>query len=86
MLQTFTNEHIQATGVKRLTLLVHHVVVVEQVLTHVEVPRFDLLLGAFDNPGQHAVFDRFAFFHTDAVPPLGNAIGFEDAQQVVFER
>src|SRR5947209_6799 len=75
-----------AQRVDRLTLLVHHVVVFEEVLARFEVAPFDLLLGALDGAGDHAVLDRHALFHAEALHQARDAIGAEDAHQVVFER
>ena len=36
--------------------------------------------------GHHAVLDRHAFFHAEPLHQAGDAIGAEDAHQVVFER
>jgi len=49
--------------VDNLALLVHHVVVFEQLFADLEVVSFDLLLRVGDGAGDHAVFDRHAFFH-----------------------
>ena len=54
-------EHrIAPAVVERLALLVHHVVVVEQLLAHVEVARLDLLLRVLDDAREHAILDRLA--------------------------
>ncbi len=79
-------EDLAAQRVDTLTLLVHHVVVFEQVLADGEVLRFDLLLRALDGARHHAVLDRHAFFHAEALHQAGDAIRAEDAHQVVFER
>ncbi len=52
-----------AIAVDALALLVHHLVVFEQVLADFEVALFDLLLGAFDAAADHAAFDRLALLH-----------------------
>ena len=75
----------QAPGVECLALLVHDVVVVEQMFTDVEVATLDLLLRAFDHAGQHAILDRLALFHPDSVPPVLDTIRLEYPQEVVFE-
>ena len=54
-------------------------------LSGAEVLRFDLLLSALDRLGDHAVFDRNAFFHPEALHEAGNAVGSEDPHQVVFK-
>jgi hypothetical protein len=69
-----------------LPLLVHHVVVLEQVLADAEVLRLDLRLRPQDRLGHHPVLDRDAFFHPEPLHQARNAIGPEDAHQVVFER
>ena len=79
-------EDLATQRVDALALLVHHVVVLEQVLATLEVLRLDLLLGALDGLGDHAVLDRHAFFHAEPLHQARDAVGAEDAHQVVFER
>ncbi len=79
-------EQRPAQRVDVLTLLVHDVVVLEQVLADGEVLRFHLLLRALDGARHHPVLDRHAFFHPQTLHQAGDAVGPEDAHQVVFER
>ena len=79
-------EQLAAQRVDVLALLVHDVVVLEQVFAGGEVLRFDLLLRALDRLGHHAVLDRHAFFHAEPLHQAGDAARAEDAHQVVFER
>ena len=79
-------ENLAAQRVDAFTLLVHHVVVLEEVLADGEVLRLDLLLGALDGARHHAVLDRNAFFHAQTLHQAGDPLGPEDAHQVVFER
>jgi hypothetical protein len=79
-------EQLTAQRVDVLALLVHHVVVLEQVLADAEVLRFHLLLGALDGARHHAVLDGDAFLHAEPLHETRDAIGPEDAHQVVFER
>ena len=51
-----------------------------------EVLRFDLLLRPLDRARDHAVLDRHAFFHAELLHQARDAIGPEDAHQIVFER
>ena len=51
-----------------------------------EVLRLDLLLRALDGVGHHLVLDRDALFHAEPLHQAGDAVGAEDAHQVVFER
>ena len=72
--------------VNHLTLLVHDVVVLQQLFPDVEVVGLDLLLGVGDGPSDHAVLDRDAFFHAELEHQLGDPLGGENAHQVVFQR
>jgi hypothetical protein len=47
-----------------LALVVEHVVVFEDVLAHLEIARFDLLLRLFERLVDPGMRDRFAFFET----------------------
>jgi hypothetical protein len=67
-------------------LLVHDVVVFEQVLADGEVLRLDLFLSAGDGVGHHLVLDGHALFHAQALHQAGDSIRSEDPHQVVFER
>ena len=44
-----------------------------------------LLLGVLDGAGDHAGLDRHAFLHAELEHDLGDALGAEDAEQVVFQ-
>ena len=79
-------EQLPAQRVDVLALLVHHVVVLEQVLADGEVLRLYLLLRPFDGLGHHAVLDRHALFHAEPVHQPLDAVRPEDAHQVVLER
>src|ERR1051325_7138112 len=75
-----------AQRVDRLTLLVHHVVVFEEVLAGLEVAALDLLLRALDRARDHAVLDRHAFLHAQALHDAHDPVAAENAHQIVFER
>src|SRR6185312_2965148 len=79
-------EDVAAQLVDRLALLVHHVVVLEKVLADLEVPPLDLGLGALDGLGDHAMLDGLALFHAELAHEALDAVGAEDAHQVVLER
>ena len=79
-------ENPLAVAVDALPLLVHHLVVFEQVLADFEVALFDLLLGAFDAAGDHPAFDRLAFLHAEPGEHVLHPLAGEDPHQVVFER
>ncbi len=79
-------EQLAAERIDALALLVHHVVVFEEVFADGEVLRFDLLLRARDGVGHHLVLDGHALFHAEPLHQPGDAVRSEDAHQVVFER
>src|SRR5712692_8045236 len=78
-------EYLQPLLVDDLTLLVHDVVVLDDVLAGVEVHALDLLLGTGDGPRHPRMLDRLDLerFHQPAYAVGGRA---EDLHQVVLER
>ena len=79
-------ENPLAIAIDALALLVHHLVVFEQVLANFEVAFFDLLLGTFDAAADHAAVDRFAFLHAQPGEDVLHPFAGEDPHQVVFQR
>src|SRR5262245_7153451 len=79
-------EDLAALPVEALALLIGDVVVVEQVLAHVEVAGFDLLLRVLDRARHHAVLDCLAVLEPEPLHPRLDLVAAEDAHQVVFER
>ena len=77
-------QHLVPFLVDDLALLVHHVVVLDDVLAGVEVESLDLLLRALDRAGHPAVLDRL---HLELVHQLADPVGGgpEDLHQVVLE-
>jgi hypothetical protein len=51
-----------------------------------EVLGLNLLLGPLDGLGHHPVLDRDTLLHAQALHQARNALGPEDAHQIVFER
>src|SRR5581483_3230695 len=78
-------EHLAPLFVDDLALLVHHVVVLDDVLAGVEVHALDLLLCAGDRARDPRVLDRLDL---EAVHQPADAVrgGPEDLHQVVLER
>src|SRR5262249_60950727 len=79
-------EDLLAVAVDALALVVHHLVVLEEVLADVEVALLDLLLGGLDAPRHHAALDRLALLHAHPGQGLGDELAGEDAHQVVLQR
>src|SRR5690606_33095364 len=72
--------------VDHLALLVGHVVVFEELLADIEVAAFDLALRVLDRARYPGMLDRLAFLHAELAHEPRDALGPEDAQQVVLER
>jgi len=56
------------------------------VLPHLEVVLLDALLRALDGAGHHAVLDGNVLLHAELFHEARDAVGAEDAQEVVLER
>src|SRR5664279_2686471 len=79
-------EDFLAEPVDLRALLVHHVVVFEEVLARVEVAALDLRLRPLDGLRHPAVLDGDALLHAEALHEPRQAVGPEDAHEVVLER
>ena len=79
-------DDLAAEAVDDLALLVHHVVVFQRALADGEILLFDAALGGFDRPVQPAVLEHLAFLDAQLLHDAGNAVGAEQAHQVVFQR
>ena len=79
-------EDLVAQRVDLLALVVGDVVVLEQLLADVEVPRFDFSLRGLDRARDHRVLDRLALGHLQHHHDAVDALAGEDAQQRVLER
>src|SRR2546427_7851649 len=75
-----------AERVDHVALLVHHVVELEQPLARLKVLQLDALLRLADGAGYPRVGDDLAFLGDGAVHPARDAVGPEQAHQVVFQR
>ena len=81
-----TGKDFTALCVNYLTLLVHYVIILDQVFAYVKVMRLNFLLRILNRLGDHAVRDCFAFFNFQQVHDLGHAFRSENAKQVIFQR
>ena len=79
-------ENCAARGINRFALLVHHVVVFEQMFSRFEVLCFDGLLRVLDSLADQPRFDRNAFRHAQPVHQRLHALAAENPQQIVLER
>ena len=69
-----------------LALVVHDVVVFQQVLAHLEMLLLDLLLGAFQRLVDPGMDDRLALLDAQPLQHAVHALHAVDAHQVVFQR
>ena len=72
-------------AVNHLTLLVHDIVVFQEMFTDVKVMGLDFFLGVFDGPGHQAMLDGHPFFHAQTGHDSLNPVGAENAHQVVLQ-
>ena len=84
--QVLAEEDLAALAVHDLALLVHDVIVLEDVLADVEVARLDLLLRVLDRVRDELVLDRFILVHAELVHDARDAVRGEEPQQVILER
>src|ERR1019366_7048609 len=73
-------------AVDPLALIVHDLVVFEQVLADVEVLFLDLLLGGLDAAADHAALDRLTGLHAEPGQDSRDPFAGEDTHQVVLQR
>ena len=85
LVDVFALEHGLTLGVDDGTLLVHHVVVLQHVLTNLVVAGFDGLLCGAHALGHGLGLDRLAFLHALG-HDLGHQLGVEQTHQIVFQR
>ena len=74
------------TGVDHLTLGVHHVVILECVLTNTEVVLLNAFLCILDTLGYHRRLNHLAVVQTEAVEQLHYAFASEEAHYLVLKR
>ncbi len=82
----FAHQRVAAFLVDHRALLVHHVIIFQQVLADAEVVLLDLLLCAFYRLRNHLVLNHLALLEAQAVHHFRYALAREQTHQVVFER
>ena len=82
---TLTHQGVATLGVNHATLLVHHIIVLQQTLTDTKVVLFHLLLGALDGFGDHVVLNHLTLLEAELVHYRGDAVAGEEAHEVVFQ-
>ena len=81
-----THESVTTLLVDNGTLLVHHVVIFEQVLTDTEVVLLNLLLCALDALRNHGALDTLAILEAELVHNSCYALACEQTHELVLKR
>ena len=85
LLQVLPVQHLPALLVDDLALGVHHVVVLEHVLTGLEVPGLHLLLGVLNGVGEHLLLDGGVLVHAQLLHHAHHPLRAEQAHDVVLQ-
>ena len=86
VLQVLPVEHLPALLVDDLPLGVHHVVVLQHVLTGLEVAGLHPLLGGLDGVGEHLLVQGGVLVHAQGLHHALDALGAEQAENIVLQR
>ena len=78
-------QHLPALRIDGFTLLIHNLIVLQEVLTDAVVVVLDLLLGILDGLGQHLVLNLLSFRHAHGVKHIHQPLGTEQLHQVIFQ-
>ena len=68
-----------------LSLLIHDLIIFQQILTDSKVVAFYLLLRLLNSGRQHLMLDLLAFFNTQFRKYVHQPLGAEQAHQIVFQ-
>jgi hypothetical protein len=83
--QTFAGQGFPALPVNHLPLLVHDIIILDQLFAYVEIVSFNLGLGVFNGPADHVVFDGLSLLHAQFLHDAGDAFAAEYAQKIIFK-
>ena len=81
-----THEGVTAFLIDDGTLLVHHVIVLQQTLTDTEIILLDLLLGTLNLSADHRTLNHLAFLEAETVHDVSDTLGTEQTHQFIFQR
>ena len=82
----FSVQDLTSFLVDDLPLLVHDLVIIQQILTNTKVVALDLLLGVLNGIGQHLVGQFLVFGDLQGVEHIDHTLGTEQAHQVILQR
>ncbi len=69
-----------------ITLLVHDIIILNKMLSHIKVMCLDLLLRVLNGLGDNTVLNRHALLHTKLAHNRSDLITTKDPHQIVFQR
>jgi len=82
--QVIGGHYIAALVINNLTLVIHHIIIFQQVFTDVIVAGFHLFLGLFNGPVDPGVHNGFAFFQAEFLHQPVHTFPAKDTHQVIF--
>ena len=80
----FARQQLAAHAVDGFALLVHHVIVFEEMFAGPEVLGLDGLLSSFDALGDQLRLDRHVFFHAELQHQVLDLLAPEDPQEIIL--
>lgn len=83
--QVVTPENLFSLTIDHLPLLVHDVIVFQEMLSDIEVLCFHAFLGVLYGPADETVLDGLAFFQADLVHDRGYSLGAENPKEIVLQ-
>ena len=82
---TLTHQGVATLLVDHGTLLVHHIIVLDQTLTDTEVVLLNLLLGTLNTLGNHRTLNHLTILETKLVHHIGNTLRGKQTHQLILE-
>ena len=83
---SLSGNRVTSSGIDSLTLIVHHVIVLEQSLTDTEVVFLDLALSLLDTVRQHLALECILLSHTEFIHCSSDLVRTEKTHQLILER
>ena len=81
---TLTHQRVVAFRVDDITLLVHHIIVLDEAFTNTKVILLHLLLCTFDGVGDHLMLNHLALLEAHAIHQSSQTIRTEHTHQVIL--
>ena len=72
--------------IKHLALLIHDVVIFQDIFTDIEIPCLHAFLRPLNRIGNHGGFDLFVFLQPHFFHEIFDAVPAENAKQIIFQR